>query len=354
MESTPRQRKELNKIVTDSNQDVNDMQSNLAKLRALSEDDKTEAAMLRSRIDEQGQLIMVLKQRTDESVVKAMTLDKINTKLTDERDRTKDMLNQEIRKFNILDNRFHDLASNHEEMIKIKDEYKRVNVELRNENAKLREENSRLFSGAILEKDQIIGELDTKIRQLQEQSKLMEQRIRQQQSDFRNREEQSKKELQTLQDKYRTDLKSLQQKLQDSEERLKGLNYKLQMQIDGRESQATESSTKLNQITKQRDELLDLAMQRGKLIQKEQTENKLLQKKIEEMDKSVKAMEEKFERQACAVNANLQVKRLKEDLNSADNRYTEMTKEFDAFKKHSNNLLQKERELNQKLRHLVG
>ena len=40
---------------------MGDMQEKLQKLRALSEDDKTEAAMLRSRIDEQSQLIMILK-----------------------------------------------------------------------------------------------------------------------------------------------------------------------------------------------------------------------------------------------------------------------------------------------------
>ena len=41
---------------------MGDIQENLRKLRALSEDDKSEAAMLRSRIDEQSQLIMILKQ----------------------------------------------------------------------------------------------------------------------------------------------------------------------------------------------------------------------------------------------------------------------------------------------------
>ena len=41
---------------------MSSMKANLEKLRSLSEDDKTEAAMLRSRIDEQSQLIMILKR----------------------------------------------------------------------------------------------------------------------------------------------------------------------------------------------------------------------------------------------------------------------------------------------------
>ena len=50
-------------------QDMGDIQENLRKLRALSEDDKSEAAMLRSRIDEQSQLIMILKQVSVSSIV---------------------------------------------------------------------------------------------------------------------------------------------------------------------------------------------------------------------------------------------------------------------------------------------
>ncbi len=60
---------------------MSDMQANLAKLRSLSEDDKTENAMLRSRIDQQSELIMILKQRTDEAVTKAHTLERINDEL---------------------------------------------------------------------------------------------------------------------------------------------------------------------------------------------------------------------------------------------------------------------------------
>lgn len=62
------------------------MQHNLSKLKALSEDDKTENAKLRSRIDEQCELIMILKQRADDGTLKIQTLEKINRELSSFRD----------------------------------------------------------------------------------------------------------------------------------------------------------------------------------------------------------------------------------------------------------------------------
>ncbi|KAL5015931.1 hypothetical protein ScPMuIL_005520 [Solemya velum] len=102
-----------------------------------------------------------------------------------------------------------------------------------------------------------------------------------------------------------------------------------------------ESIGRISQLTKEKDELLDLAMERGRLVQKEQTENKKLQRKIDVMEKSVREMEEKFEREAAAVNANLQVRKLKEEVQEKEDQYNEKIKEFQAFKKHSNNLLKK-------------
>lgn len=152
--------------------------SSLSKLRGLTKDDKTENAMLRSRIDEQSQLIMILKNRADEAVTRIQTLEKINKELTDFRENAKEDLNHEIRKFNLLDARFNDLASNHEEMIKFKDEYKRVNAELRRENDKLKEENTRLFSKALLEKEEMIQSLEGKLVTAKEQYSALETKYR--------------------------------------------------------------------------------------------------------------------------------------------------------------------------------
>ena len=65
---------------------MGEMQDNLEKLKALSADDKHENDKLRSRIDEQCQLIMILKKKADEGTVKIQTLDRINKELSDFRD----------------------------------------------------------------------------------------------------------------------------------------------------------------------------------------------------------------------------------------------------------------------------
>jgi chromosome segregation ATPase len=152
--------------------------STLSKLKGLAKDDKTENAMLRSRIDEQSQLIMILKNRADEAFSRTSTLERINKELTEFRDNAQENINHEIRKFNILDKRFNDLASNHEEMIKYKDEYKRVNVELRQENERLKDENARLFSKAIVEKDDKIRLLEGKLASVKDQYSSLETKYR--------------------------------------------------------------------------------------------------------------------------------------------------------------------------------
>ena len=73
------------------------MQSKLSKLKRLQDDDKNENAMLRSRIDEQSQLIMMLKKRTDESIVKIQTLTRINDELQQFRDGANGKLENELR-----------------------------------------------------------------------------------------------------------------------------------------------------------------------------------------------------------------------------------------------------------------
>lgn len=161
-----KQVKEVNDLVNDSHKDIDDMQANLSKLKSLSADDKTENAILRSRIDEQSQLIMILKQRADQAVGKMKTIERINTELMEFRENAKDKLETEIRKHNMIDKRFGELAENHEEMIKIKNDYKKQNEDLRNENKRLSDENSRLFSDALSEKDAKLADLGKKFEDM--------------------------------------------------------------------------------------------------------------------------------------------------------------------------------------------
>lgn len=150
------------------------MKESLDKLKNLSEAEKSESAILKARIEEQSQLIMILKKRSDEECIRAKTLEKMVDELTEFRDGANEDLQREINKYNMLDARFNDLAHNHQELIKFKDEYKRQNNELRQENERLREENAKLFSAALTEKDKKIKELATEINILQDKLASMD------------------------------------------------------------------------------------------------------------------------------------------------------------------------------------
>jgi len=87
--------------------------------RGLSDDERSENALLRSRIDEQSHLIMILKQRSDEVTQTANSLNKRNTLLVAESERMCNDLTVQMRRYDVLESRFNDLASNHRQMIEV-------------------------------------------------------------------------------------------------------------------------------------------------------------------------------------------------------------------------------------------
>ena len=145
------------------------MKANLEKLRALSKDDLSENGLLRSRIDQQCELICILKQRADESLKKCMTLEEENSELKKHRDEILTALHNETRKFAVMEKRFFVLNKNHEELIKIKDEYKTENEKLRMENTNLRRENEGLFGSLVQERDVQINQLRDELKSLHDE-----------------------------------------------------------------------------------------------------------------------------------------------------------------------------------------
>ena len=95
----------------------------MQKLRNLSDEDKSEMGLLRSRIEEQSRLIMILKQRGDDYIRKNMLVEKLNKELLEEKESFDAEIESLEKQVILVNNRFNDLAENHQEMIKIKDEY---------------------------------------------------------------------------------------------------------------------------------------------------------------------------------------------------------------------------------------
>lgn len=155
-----------------------EMKANLEKLRALSKDDLSENGLLRSRIDQQCELICILKQRADESLKKSITLEEETSELKKHRDEILTALHNETRKYTVLEKRFFVLNQNHEELIKIKDEYKTENEKLRIENSRLRTENEGLFGSLVQERDSQIKQLRDQVKNLQESCQVAKEKER--------------------------------------------------------------------------------------------------------------------------------------------------------------------------------
>lgn len=148
---------------------MDDVYKALEKLRSLSQEDRAETGMLRSRIDEQSNLICILKQRADEMLLRCQALEKINAELESLRDAVQAELDNEKKRSSQLEQRFMHLAANHQELIKFKDEYKRQNAVLTEENKSLREENETLFCKELQEKELIILSLTKELKDLAKQ-----------------------------------------------------------------------------------------------------------------------------------------------------------------------------------------
>jgi len=87
--------------------------------RGLSENERSENALLRSRIDEQSQLIMALKQHVDEASQTVDWLNKRNATLAADCKQARDDLAVQRRKYDLLESRFGHLSSNHQQMIEV-------------------------------------------------------------------------------------------------------------------------------------------------------------------------------------------------------------------------------------------
>lgn len=96
-----------------------------------------------------------------------------------------------------LEQRFHTLSSNHDELIKIKDEYKMENQKLRDENFKYRTNNAERVSVALQEKEKQLSTLREEVTETEERIKVMMSRHTLLEEEVRELKSEEKKKEQT-------------------------------------------------------------------------------------------------------------------------------------------------------------
>ncbi|KAK2180302.1 hypothetical protein NP493_451g01015 [Ridgeia piscesae] len=189
-----------------------------------------------------------------------------------------------MRKYNLLDERFMQLASNHEAMIQIKDEYKLQNAALRAENLRLQEANKHQFSPVIEQQNATIAALETLLDSTTKEKQEAESRCREL-DELLNQEK----------DVHKREVDELREKLSLTEKQLSDKVSHLETELRNQRSADSTTKTHLEAVTKEKDELLDVIMRRGKLIQDKQTDIKHLQQKVETTERAMREMQEKFE-----------------------------------------------------------
>ncbi|CAI5773451.1 Hypothetical predicted protein [Podarcis lilfordi] len=350
----PKVPKEVEEDDDDVDWSMGDPFEALEKLQGLSDGEKGEKAMLRSRLHEQSQLICILKKRADEQLLRCKALEGINMDLEEQRMADAMRLENQTRRVQQLEERFMDLAANHEDMIHFKDEHKRQNLQLREENHRLRVENQNLFCQALEEKEAEVAQLTSELKKLLDETKSLKERYEQ---DSRRAQEREKELLEVHQQEAKSkaeEIKSLRSRLGILEEKHSHVTEELQQAEKKLREVDCTLQAKVEKLTKEKEELLSLAMDRGKVLQDKQREIAELEKKAEEMEKAKQAAELRFEMEAVAVDCNLRVRDLRRRLDGTQQAYTELRMHFEAYKKHSTELLTKEKELNTKLRHFIA
>lgn len=124
--------------------------------------------MLRDRIDQQSELICILKKQADTSLIKSQTLEQDMRVLQTAKENAECNYHDQVRKYTVLQKRFETLYHNHEEIIKIKDGYKMVNDELRRENKDLLARKAEEVASLMDAKNERIKELENDLKILTE------------------------------------------------------------------------------------------------------------------------------------------------------------------------------------------
>ncbi|KAL4666034.1 hypothetical protein H8957_011986 [Semnopithecus entellus] len=332
--------------------ELDDLREALANLRRLSEEERSEKAMLSSRIEDQSQLICILKRRSDEALERCQILELLNAELEEKMMQEAEKLKAQGEYTGKLEERFMTLAANHELMIRFKDEYKSENIKLREENEKLRLENSSLFSQALKDEEAKVLQLTVRCEALTGELETLKERCAQVACQAQAREKELL-ELQSQQacthtketEQLRSQLQTLKQQHQQAVEQMAKAE-------ETHSSLSQELQARLQTVTREKEELLQLSMERGKVLQNKQAEIRQLEEKLEIANEGRKHALERFKQEAVAVDSNLRVRELQCKVDGIQKAYDELRLQSEAFKKHSLGLLSKERELNGKLRHL--
>merc|ERR1711917_146770 len=274
-------------------------------------------AKMQSRIDEQSELICILKKRADQ----LLTESKSNERRLKNAEKTNAdlvvQLKNEKQRVLMVEERFSELADNHGELIKFKDMHKNSATRLREENDILRSQNESIITPALLEKERQIEEWRLKNQHLYERIEQLE---------IENSE-------------LHHEVKALKES--DTQKSLKLVELSNEIETILKEK---------NELQSAKDNLLMTSLDRGKRLQAKEEEISRLQSEIGELNSRIRAIDSEWRDAKNKLSKDSTFKRLSQENEKLKGAMEAKEREFVAYKNHTNELLEKEKFLNKRLR----
>ncbi|NXA29638.1 CCD89 protein, partial [Ibidorhyncha struthersii] len=334
--------------------DMEDLPQGLEELHESPEEENSEKALLHSRLEQQHHLICILKKKANDARKRCRDLEQLNMEL--EKLRIEDVVKMKTQSQRIqqLEERFMDLATNHEKMIQFKNEHRKRYLQLLEENKRLQQENQVLFSQTVREKEAEVLQLTAQARKLSQQLDCLQEKCA---SESRRAQEREKELLEAQSQQasaYAWEVNSLKNQLQHLQEKHQQTVAQLQHAESQQRARASELQAKLDRVNEEKEQLLNLAMEQGKALQDKQRETEQLGKKLETVQKARQRAGKHLVKEVAAVDNDLKVQELRRQLESSKQAYNELSRQFNAYRKHSMDLLTKEKALNVKLRHFIA
>ncbi|KAM6140442.1 coiled-coil domain-containing protein 89 [Pterocles gutturalis] len=334
--------------------DMEDLRKGLEEICETPDEEKTEEALLRSRLEQQHHLICTLKKKADDARKCCKSLEQLNMELEKMRAEDAVKIQTQTQRIQLLEKRFTDLADNHEKMIQFKDEHKKRYMQLWEENKRLRQENEALSNQSVREKEAEVLQLTAQARSLSRQLDSLQEKCAYESCKAQKREKELLEAQKEQASAYAWEVDSLKNQLHCLQEKHQQMVAQVEHAESQHRAQGSELQAKLQRLSEEKEELRNLAMERGKAVQDKQWEIEQLGKKLETAGKARRRAGKRLVKEAAAVDKDLKVQELQRQLESSKQAYNELSLQFDAYRKHSMDLLTKEKALNDKLRHFTA
>ncbi|NXN25248.1 CCD89 protein, partial [Nycticryphes semicollaris] len=335
----------------ETGKDMEDLTKGLEELCESPREEKSGKALLHSRLEQQHHLICILKKKADDVHKRCRDLEQLNVELEKLRTEDAEKMKTQTQRIQQLEERFKELANNHEKMIQFKNEHRKQHMQLLEENKRLQQENKVLFSQSVKEKEAEVLQLVVQARKLSQQLDTLQEKCASQSRRAQEREKELLEAQSQQASAYACEVDSLKNQLQRLQEKHQQTVAQLELAESKQRAQGSELQAKLQRANKEKERLLNLAKERGKALQDKQREMEQLGKKLESATKARQRAAKRLVKETAAAENSLKVQELQRQLESSKQAYEQLLLQFNAYRKHSTDLLTKEKALNVKLRH---